>query len=371
VAFQPPSLPGSQGLPVQFVIKTTQSFTQLNDYADKVLAAARKSGRFIFLQSDLKIDQPQSTIVVDRSKASALGLNMTDVGAALGEALGGLYVNYFSLDDRSYQVIPQVLQKARLNVADLLDYPVASIGGVPVPLAAIAHVSNQVIPESVNHFQQQNAATLQGVPTPGVSTGEAVRILDRAAASILPPDYQVDYGGPMRQYIQERGGFIATFGFAVIVIFLALAALFNSFRDPLIILVSVPMSIFGAMVFIYLGFGLSLNIYTEVGLVTLMGLISKHGILIVEVANESQKQGMGKREAIEHAVSVRLRPILMTTAAMVLGVLPLIIATGAGAAARFNMGMVIATGLAIGTLFTLFVLPAVYLILGQQHVAQE
>ncbi|HEX7389330.1 MAG TPA: efflux RND transporter permease subunit, partial [Acidiphilium sp.] len=372
VVFQPPSLPGSQGLPVQFVLKTTNSFGALNGVAEQVLGDALKSGKFIFLQSDLKIDQPQSTVVIDRAKAANLGLTMSQVGAALSQALGGLYVNYFSLDNRSYKVIPQVTQASRLNVAQLLDYPIASINGVPIPLGSVAKISNEVIPESVNHFQQLNSATIEGVAAPGVSTGEAVKVLNQIAKKVLPADYEIDYGGPMRQYIQESSGFLATFGFAVIVIFLALSALFNSFRDPLIILVSVPMSIAGAMIFIYLGFGgLSLNIYTEVGLVTLMGLISKHGILIVEVAKEAQLAGMTKRQAIEHAVSIRLRPILMTTAAMVLGVAPLIFASGAGAAARFNMGMVIATGLAIGTLFTLFVLPAVYMVVAQQHKELE
>jgi multidrug efflux pump len=370
VAFQPPPLPGSQGLPVQFVLKTTESFSQLNIVAQKVLAAALKTGKFIFLQSDLKIDQPQATVKIDRAKAANLGLTMSQVGASLSQALGGNYVNYFSLDDRSYQVIPQVSQKYRLNVSQLLTYPITSIGGVPIPLGTIAKIVPTVIPESVNHFQQLNAATIQGVAAPGVSTGEAVSVLQQASKKILPADYDIDYGGAMRQFVLQQGGFLGTFGVAVIVIFLALAALFNSFRDPLIILVSVPMSIAGALIFIYLGFGLSLNIYTEVGLVTLMGLISKHGILIVEVANEGQIEGMTKREAIEHAVGIRLRPILMTTAAMVLGVAPLIIATGAGAAARYNMGMVIATGLAIGTLFTLFVLPAVYLLIGQQRTAE-
>ncbi|EGO95607.1 MULTISPECIES: efflux RND transporter permease subunit [Acidiphilium] len=371
VAFQPPPLPGSQGLPVQFVIKTTDPFSALNGVAQKVLAGALKTGKFIFLQSDLKIDQPQATVVINRAKAATLGLDMSQVGAAMAQALGGLYVNYFSLDNRSYKVIPQVTQASRLNVSQLLDYPVANINGVPIPLGAIATIRNEVIPESVNHFQQLNAATIQGVAAPGVSTGEAVKVLQQIAAKDLPSGYEVDYGGPMRQFIQQQGGFLATFGFAVIVIFLALAALFNSFRDPLIILVSVPMAIVGALIFIYLGFGLSLNIYTEVGLVTLMGLISKHGILIVEVANEAQLAGMTKREAIEHAVGIRLRPILMTTAAMVLGVLPLIIASGAGAAARFNMGMVIAAGLSIGTLFTLFVLPAVYMVVGQKHRTED
>ncbi len=371
-AFQPPPLPGSQGLPVQFVIKTTNAFSVLNGVSQRLLEAALKTGKFAFLQSDLKINQPQATVEIDRAKAANLGLTMSDIGAAMSHALGGLYVNYFSLDNRSYEVIPQVAQRFRLNSAQLLSYPIASVNGVSIPLGAVAHITHIVIPESVNHFQQLNSATLQGVVAPGVSTGEAVRVLDNLARQILPSGYAVDYGGAMRQFVQQQSGFLTTFGFAVIVIFLALAALFNSFRDPLIILVSVPMSIFGAMLFIYLGFGgLSVNIYTEVGLVTLMGLISKHGILIVEVANQAQKSGMSKREAIGHAVSIRLRPILMTTAAMVLGVVPLIIATGAGAAARTNMGVVIASGLAIGTLFTLFVLPAVYLVLSQQHTANE
>jgi multidrug efflux pump len=204
------------------------------------------------------------------------------------------------------------------------------------------------------------------VAAPGVSQQEAMAALQGVAAKVLPSGYSVDYGGQMRQYVQESSSFIVTFALAVIIIFLALAALFNSFRDPLIILVSVPMSIAGAMVFIYLGFGgVSLNIYTEVGLVTLMGLVSKHGILMVEVANEAREAGKSKREAIEYAAGIRLRPILMTTAAMVLGVLPLILATGAGAAARINMGVVIAGGLSIGTCFTLFVVPAVYLLLGK------
>ncbi len=372
VAFQPPSLPGSYGLPVEFIIKSTGSFDALNKVSQEMLAAARKTGDFIFLDTDLKIDQPQGSVKIDRAKTASLGLTMADVGAAMSRALGGGYVNYFSLADRSYQVIPQVEQQFRLNPTQVLNYPVAVIGNIPVPLSAVATVSTTVIPESVNHFQQQAAATLQGVPAPGISEGQTVSVLNGLAKKLLPAaGYQIDYGGPMRQFVQQQGGFLATFGFGVIVIFLALAALFNSFRDPIIILVSVPMSIAGALIFIYLGFGLSLNIYTEVGLVTLMGLISKHGILIVDVANRAQREGMAKLEAIEYAVGIRLRPILMTTAAMVLGVLPLITASGAGAASRYNMGMVIATGLAIGTLFTLFVLPAVYMLVAQQHRSGE
>jgi multidrug efflux pump len=373
-AFQLPPLPGSSGLPVDFVIKSTDNFAQLYPVSQALLAAALKSGKFIFLQSDLKLDQPQANVVIDRAKASELGLNMANVGAVLAEALGGGYVNYFSLEGRSYKVIPQVQRTARLNVADLSNYYVTSMNGINVPLSSIATITTNVIPEAINHFQQQNSATIQGVAAPGVSQAEAMQTLQQLAATTLTPNDNIDYGGAMRQYVQQSSGFILTFAFAVIIIFLALSALFNSFRDPLIILVSVPMSIAGAMIFIYLGFGgLTLNIYTEVGLVTLMGLVSKHGILMVEVANEARLAGRAKRDAIEYAASIRLRPILMTTAAMVLGVLPLIAASGAGAAARFNMGMVIAGGLSIGTMFTLFVVPAVYLVLSgdKQAVAAD
>jgi multidrug efflux pump len=370
VAFQLPPLPGSIGLPVDFVLKTTSDFSQLYPVSEAFLQAALKTGKFIFLDSDLKLDQPQASVVINRSKASELGLNMSDVGAALSEALGGGYVNYFSLDGRSYKVIPQVVRTARLNVDDLNNYAVTSVNGISVPLSAIASIKTSVIPESINHFQQENSASIQGVEAPGVSQADALKTLQGLAAQMLPAGYAVDYGGGLRQYVHESASFIVTFGFAVVIIFLALAALFNSFRDPLIILVSVPMSIFGAMIFIYLGFGhVTLNIYTEVGLVTLMGLVSKHGILMVEVANEAREHGMAKRNAIEYAASIRLRPILMTTAAMVLGVIPLIIASGAGAAARVNMGVVIASGLSIGTMFTLFVVPAVYMVVSDNKKA--
>ncbi len=367
-AFQLPPLPGSQGLPVQFVLKTTDPFDQLDQVSQNFLQAAVKSGMFIFLDSDLKIDGPQSVVQIDRNKTAQLGLKMSDVGAALGGMLGGAYVNYFSLDNRSYKVIPQVQQKSRLNVQQLMNYYVGSIGGVPIPLSSVATITSRAIPESINHFQQLNSATIQGVTAPGVAQADALTFLQDLAKRTLPQNYSVDYGGLSRQYIQESSGFIVTFGFALIIIYLALAALFESFRDPIIILVSVPMSIAGALIFISVGVGgASLNIYTEVGLVTLMGLISKHGILIVEFANALQQEGKSKREAIEQACGIRLRPILMTTAAMVLGVSPLILASGAGAVSRFNMGLVIASGLAIGTMFTLFVVPAVYMMIAQDH----
>jgi multidrug efflux pump len=368
VAFQPPPLPGSFGLPIQFVIQTTESFNRLNTVSQNFLHAALGTGQFMFLDTDLRIDQPQATLVIDRDKAAQLGLNMSDIGSALSAMLGGGYVNYFDLAGRSYKVIPQVQQVSRLNPSQLLHYYINTADGTPIPLSTIAHIETTAVPESINHFQQLNSATIQGVALPGVALGTALTTLKDLADRTLPPGYSIDYAGTSRQYIQESGGFVTTFAFALIIIFLALAALFESFRDPFIILVSVPMSIAGALIFISLGVGgATLNIYTEVGLVTLMGLISKHGILIVDFANVLQEQGKSKREAIEQAAAIRLRPILMTTAAMVLGVVPLIVASGAGAVSRFQMGLVIATGLAIGTLFTLFVVPAVYMLLAADH----
>ncbi|MEA2813953.1 MAG: multidrug efflux pump [Rhodospirillaceae bacterium] len=376
VAFQPPPLPGSNGLPIQFVISTTGPFEPLNDVAQKFLQEALATGRFIFLNTDLKIDSPQATVVIDRDKASHLGLKMSDIGGAMGSMLGGGYVNYFALDGRSYKVIPQVQQSSRLNTDQLLDYYVRAADGSSVPLSTVATIVTKAIPQSLNHFQQLNSATIQGVAFPGVSQAEALETLKDLAARTLPQGYSVDYGGASRQYVQETGGFVVTFAFALIIIYLSLAALFESFRDPLIILFSVPMSIAGALVFLMalstVGMlGATLNIYTQVGLVTLMGLISKHGILIVEVANELQAAGKSRREAIEEAAAIRLRPILMTTAAMVLGVVPLIVATGAGALSRFSMGLVIASGLAVGTLFTLFVVPAVYVMLAADHSKKQ
>ena len=370
--FQPPPLPGSSGLPVQFVIGTTESFEQLNTVMQQFMQEAQKSGMFMFLDSDLKYDQPQSQVEIDRNKAALLGLTMEDVGSSLASMLGGGYVNYFSMAGRSYKVIPQIQQSSRLNADQLRNYYIRAADGSSVPLSTIATISTKTVPQSLNHFQQINAAIISGVPFPGVTLGDAINSLKTIAEQVLPPGYSVDYAGQSRQLIKESSGFIFTFLFALVIIFLALAAQFESFRDPLIILVSVPMSIAGALIFIALGIGeATLNIYTEVGLVTLMGLISKHGILIVEFANNKQKEGMSKRQAVESAASIRLRPILMTTAAMVLGVLPLIMATGAGAVSRFNIGLVIATGIAIGTLFTLFVVPAVYLLIGENHAKLE
>jgi multidrug efflux pump len=364
----PPPLPGSQGYPVQFVIKTTKPFDQLAEISYKFMADAQKSGNFIFLDNDLKIDNPQATVMINRDKAAEFGLTMSDVGGALSSMLGGGYVNYFNFGGRSYKVIPQVEQSSRLNIDQLKQYYVRNAAGTPIPLSTLIDIKTETVPESLNHFQQLNSATVQGAEFPGVAAGDALAYLQDLAKRTLPDGYSVDYGGVDRQIVQESGGFYITLGLAIIIIFLSLAAQFESFRDPLIILISVPMSIAGALIFISLGTGgASFNIYTKVGLITLIGLVSKHGILITEFANKSQLEGKPKLEAIIHAAAIRLRPILMTTAAMVLGVLPLITAGGAGAASRFNMGLVIATGLSIGTLFTLFVVPAVYMLLAEDH----
>jgi multidrug efflux pump len=368
VVFQLPPLPGTNGLPIQFVIKTTEPALRLNEVSRAFLDEANKSGMFMFFDTDLRYDLPQSVIEIDRDKAAQVGLSMSQVGAALGSLLGGGYVNYFSMQTRSYKVIPQVERLSRLNVDQLLNYPIANVGGVPVLLSTIARIRSETVPETLNHFQQLNSATLGGVAALGVSQADALNYLNDLAARTLPSGYTVDYGGEARQYVQESTGVMGTFGLAIIIVFLALAALFESFRDPLVILISVPLSIAGALIFIAIGIGgASLNIYTQVGLVTLIGLISKHGILIVEVANEEQQSGKSKRAAIVTAAGVRLRPILMTTAAMVLGVLPLVFARGAGGASRYAIGLVISSGLAIGTLFTLFVVPGVYMLIGANH----
>lgn len=367
-AFQLPPLPGARGVPIQFVIQTTDPFERLNEINQALMTKARESGLFIYLDTDLKIDKTQTTIVLDRDKISELGLSMQSIGNVLGGALSQAYINYFNYAGRSYQVIPQITRKKRQNKDQILDYYFNTASGSAIPLSTVAHLEQITVPESLNHFQQLNSATLSALPFPGITMGQALDALSAMAKEVLPKGYSLDYGGQSRQFIQEGNALVTTFLFAMIIIFLCLAALFESFRDPLIILISVPMSICGAMIFISLGVGgASLNIYTEVGLVTLIGLISKHGILIVQFANDLQKEGKNKREAIESAASIRLRPILMTTAAMVLGVVPLILATGAGAVSRYNIGLVIASGIAIGTLFTLFVVPAVYMFLATEH----
>ncbi|QEY50528.1 efflux RND transporter permease subunit [Legionella longbeachae] len=368
-AFQLPSLPGGgSGLPIQFVITTTESFDNLNLVLQSILDKAHSSGIFAYIDPDLKIDQIQTKVNLDRDKIAEFGLTMQDIGNLFGSALSEGYINYFNYAGRSYQVIPQVKRESRLNTDELLNYYIKTSSGASVPLSTVAELQRQIVPESLNHFQQLNSATISAVAFPGVTMGHALETLANIANQILPQGYYIDYGAQSRQFIQEGANLIFTFFFALIIIFLALSALFESFRDPLIVLISVPMSICGAMIFVSLGIGhATLNIYSEVGLVTLIGLISKHGILIVQFANDLQAEGQKKLAAIKAAAAIRLRPILMTTAAMVLGVIPLIFATGAGAESRFNIGLVIAMGISIGTLFTLFVVPAMYLLLAADH----
>jgi multidrug efflux pump len=365
-AFQFPALPGAQGFPVQVVINTTESYELLNEVSQAVLDKARRSGNFFYVDSDLKIDKPQNVLEIDREKVAALGMTQQQVGSALSAALGGGYVNYFSVAGRSYRVIPQVKQVDRLNPDQILDYYIRTPSGQMIQARTIATIKQKVVPQSINHFQQLNSATIAGVSTPFISQADLLEFMRQSLKEVAPSGYTMDYAGPSRQFMAESGGFLVTMFFAILIVFLVLAAQFESFRDPIVILVSVPLALFGALIFINLGFT-TLNVYTQVGLVTLMGLISKHGILIVEFANELQESGRSKLDAIVEASSVRLRPILMTTAAMVLGVVPLVIASGAGAAGRQSMGIVIFTGLSIGTLFTLFVVPAMYLFIGADH----
>ncbi|HXJ01669.1 MAG TPA: efflux RND transporter permease subunit [Micropepsaceae bacterium] len=375
---QPPPLPSTFGAPVQFIISTTQPFDRLNDSVQKFLTEVRNSKRFFFVDTDLKIDRPETTVDIDRDKASLMGLSMSDVGNALSAMLGGGYVNYFSMEGRSYRVMAQADQPFRLNADQILNYYIRAANGALVPLSTIARITTKTTPESVAHFQQLNAATINLAPGFGMTQGDALTYLQQVAKQTLPEGYIIDYAGTSRQYIQESSGFLTLLLFAAVIIFLVLSALFESFRDPLIILISVPMSIAGAMAAMHLIGGLhvffptmmqfggaTLNIYTLVGIVTLMGLISKHGILIVDVANRLQREGHAKREAVEVAAGIRLRPILMTTAAMVLGVIPLLLSTGAGAVARFAMGLVIFSGISIGTLFTLFVVPTFYVLIAK------
>ncbi len=370
--FQLPPLPGARGFPIQFAILSTDPFERINEVNQNFIKEARASGLFLFIDTDLKLDKQQANIILDRDKAATLGLTMQDIGLVLARYLSQGYINYFNYSGRSYQVIPQLERMQRLNQNQILNTYIPTGSGQPILLSTIAKLENVVVPESLNHFQQLNSATLLGVAAPGITMGEALDKLKEIAEKVLPPGYTIDYGGQARQFIQESAGLVSTFFLAMVIIYLSLAALFESYRDPLIVLISVPMSICGALIFISMGIGgASLNIYTEVGLVTLIGLISKHGILIVQFANDLQEEGKSKRDAVEMAAGLRLRPILMTTAAMVLGVLPLVTATGAGAVSRFNIGLVLIAGLSIGTLFTLFVVPAMYLFLAKDHSIKQ
>ena len=361
--FTLPALPSAGGfLPIEFIVGTTDTVENLEQVSQQILARARQSGRFIFLNTDLKIDKPRRDFVIDRDKAALLGIDMQSVSRDLSAFLSSGYVNRFEIADRSYKVIPQVQRTDRLNPDQLTDYYTRTGTGKLVPLSTLVTLKETVQPQQLKRFQQLNSVTISGVARPGVTLGQALDVLDDAAASVMPTGYSVDYAGQSRQYKTEGAQLTVAFFFALIVIYLVLAAQFESFRDPIIMLVTVPMSVCGAMIFVSLGLT-TLNIYTQVGLVTLIGVISKHGILIVEFANRLREQGRSRREAIEEAAAIRLRPVLMTTAALVMAMVPLLTASGPGAAARFSMGVVIAAGMTIGTVFTLFVVPAVYLYL--------
>ncbi|MCA1512725.1 efflux RND transporter permease subunit [Bradyrhizobium sp. NBAIM01] len=366
-AFSLPPLPGgSGGLPVQMVISSTLGFQSVYEQMSKLKDAARKSGLFMVSDSDLEFNQPVVRIKVDRSKANELGITMQTVGNALATLLGGNYVNRFNLQGRSYQVIPQVPRKERLAPQAIGSYYVKTATGSMLPLSTVVSVETATDPNALTHYNQLNCATFQAVPMPGVTIGRAVDFLE-AEAKKLPAGFSHDFLADARQYVHEGNQLAIAFAFAIIIIFLVLAAQFESLRDPLIIMISVPMAIVGALIPPFFGWA-TMNIYTEVGLLTLVGLISKHGILMVEFANELQlKERLDPRSAIEMAARVRLRPILMTTAAMVTGVIPLLTATGAGAASRFSIGLVLVTGMSVGTLFTLFVLPAVYVAIASDH----
>jgi multidrug efflux pump len=369
-AFLLPSLPGSTGgLPVQMVINSAAPYSVVFETMEKLKSAARTSGMFMVVDSDLAFDNPTARVIIDRSKANALGVDMQKIGDTLTLLVGGNYINRFNLDGRSYDVIMQVPRSYRFSPEALGQYYVATASGQQVPLSTVVRIENVIEPNALTQFAQLNSATFQAMPMPGVTMGDAVDFLRAQADQILPDGFTYDWLSDSRQYVQEGNRLIATFGIAIVVIFLVLAAQFDSLRDPLIILVTVPLSVFGALLPIFLGF-VTLNIYTQIGLVTLIGLISKHGILMVDFANKlQQEQQLDKFAAIVKSAQVRLRPILMTTAAMVVGLVPLLLASGAGADSRFNIGLVIVCGMSIGTVFTLFVLPVFYTLLARDHRA--
>ncbi|MCG6899400.1 MAG: efflux RND transporter permease subunit [Gammaproteobacteria bacterium] len=366
--FPRPSLPGSGGgLPLQFVITSDASYQRLDEVAGQLIGTAMASGKFAFLRKSVEFTRPKTTVVIDRDRAGDLGISMAEIGSNLAALLGDNDINRFSLEGRSYKVIPQVARKFRLDDAMLKNYYLRSDAGELVPLSSIVSFDTTVEPSKRTQFQQLNSISVEGVMATGVTLGEAVNYLEEQARQQFPRGFTWDYMGQSRQYAQQGSSLIMTFFMSLLVIYLVLAAQFESWRDPVIILVSVPMSIAGALAFLTLGFA-SVNIYTQVGLITLIGLIAKNGILIVEFANQLQLgEGLSKREAVIKAGAIRLRPILMTTVSMIMAMVPLLIATGPGAVSRFHIGLVVASGLGIGTLFTLFVVPAVYLLLARDH----
>ncbi|TVQ85522.1 MAG: multidrug efflux protein [Chromatiaceae bacterium] len=369
VAFPPPSLPTpGDGIPVEFVLLATLDFPQLEALAEQLLGQAMASGRFMFLNKDVELTRPRTILEIDRDLAGDLGIDMQALGDTLAVLLNEDYVNWFNLAGRSYRVIPQVVDAARNDLAAIGEYEIRTGSGALVPLSTLISVRTEIEPSKRTQFQQLNAITLSGVPMPGVALGDALAWLEQAAAAILPREARWDYKGESRQFKAEGGALEATFFLSILIIYLVLAAQFESWRDPFVILISVPLTIAGALVFLFLGLA-SINIYTQVGLITLIGLIAKNGILIVEFANQvSAQQGLDRRAAVIEAAMIRLRPILMTTVAMLVAMIPLLLASGPGAVSRFNIGLVINTGLGIGTLFTLFIVPAFYVLLARTAV---
>jgi multidrug efflux pump len=379
----PPALPGGGTFPVEVVIASTAEASEILGFAQQLQQKAAQSGMFAFPPLiDTKIDQPQSEIVIDRDKVAELGLNLQEVGQDLGSAIGGNYVNRFSIAGRSYKVIPQIIQSGRLNPEQLEDIYVTGPNGRLVALSTIATLHDSVVPRSLNRFQQLNAVKISGVAMRPLD--QALKFLEDEGAKILPKGYTIDYTGESRQLRTEGDKFLPAFMLAIVLIFLVLAAQFNSFRDPFVILAgSVPLGMFGALVMTFLkmpnpnmhfftdGWTTTLNVYSQVGLVTLVGLVSKNGILIVEFANKLQEEGQTKLDAIRNAAVTRLRPVLMTSVATVCGHFPLTLVTGPGAAARNSIGLVLVAGMAIGTAFTLFFVPAIYLLIAKDHRATE
>ncbi|PLL12966.1 multidrug efflux protein [Tabrizicola sp. TH137] len=369
--FAPPSLPGAGGgLPISVVLQSTGPSDRIFEVAEEVKAAAMASGRFIVVQNSLSYNSAQVVLRIDRDRAAALNLPARDIGTTLGLLVGGGAIAQFDRDSNSYDVIMQVPAEYRNNPEKLTEFYIRSATGQMVPLSAVVTVDTEVAPTAIEQFNQLNSTTISALPIPGVSTGDALQVIVDEARKVMPDGFFIDYSGQSRLEVTEGNTILLAFGLAIVVIYLVLAAQFESFRDPLIILMSVPLSIFGAIVPLNLGLG-TLNIYTQVGLITLIGLITKHGILLVEFANQARRErGLTAREGIVAAAKVRLRPILMTTAAMALGVIPLIIADGAGAAARYSVGLVIFSGITIGTIFTLFVVPAFYTLISRKELAK-
>jgi multidrug efflux pump len=367
ISLVPPPLPGGGSFPVDFVIASTAEPQQLSDFAQQLVGKAYQSGLFMFADADLKFDQPQAEVVFDRDKLRAQGVDLSKAGQDLSTLLGGNYVNRFSIQGRSYKVIPQVKRAERLTPDQLENIYVTGKDDKLVPLSTFATLKTTTEPRELKKFQQLNSVRIQGVIPPGVSLNTALNVLETEAKNILPQGFTVDYAGESRQLRTEGRKFLGTFLLSAILIYLVLAAQFESFRDPFIILAgSVPLALSGALMFPFLG-ATTLNIYSQIGLITLVGLVAKNGILIVEFANNLQEQGKDKLHAVIEAASTRLRPILMTTAATVMGHMPLVFARGPGAGARNSIGITLVSGMIIGSVFTLFFVPAIYVLVAKTH----